>query len=1208
MFMLQMGILMQTISQSISRFEYFFDTDPGVGNGTFYMPVAADSVTVNFTLDITGVPAGVHKVGLRSMNTNQVWSHTDFRSLFIFAIPAPTNTSITSFEYFIDTDPGVGNGTSVPVSSADSVTENFTVDITGVPVGYHKLGVRSLNSSGEWSHTSFHSLFINPTPDNNNQEIVAGEFYFGNTDPGIGNAAVIPVSNPADSITVLRDSILNNLPLGQYRINVRFKDARGKWSHQESRVFTVCSGYGAQSEFIYQVEGNRVFFTNNSLYQDTVSWKFGDNTVDTVFNPVKTYTNAGVYNVQLITGNSCGIDTLSQSVEIRGLQRVNANRAGNAGVSTLIFEGFGFTGATQVKLVSGAQVFNPVSKVWLSSTRIRAYFNTTGITPGIYRAVATLGSAFDTLSNALTIENDIPVELTLDIPYGRALARPGAMKISGVISNKGSHDAVMVPYVVVANVLPGISTANLNPVVESGQVPILNEGVFQQTYQYIANNDVPSEVMFYNDLDSARKRQIVAYYKTRVPGHASVQDRIRFPHNAANAYSYQTGAMVLGPLLDSYALLDSVHTDYEACYSAFLKRAVEKQLNITVSESGWNNCFVPAFDTLMRTLVNIAKNTTYENYAVPMQAGFSALLAQMAACGGSGLPAGLGGIQFKRIIQEVMNNWVYLEDTDSLDNDCIDTTIKVFTRMMKDTTGGVYHRIAEGVCNDQCTGAQVFPEMCDQCLPLILAGKVGKKFKVKGRGWAANSAVAGCQEWCETTSVDPNAKYGPGNNFDRKYINHLKDVNYKITFENLATASAPAAFVEIRDTIDKSVFDMSTVRLSAFSWGDSIIVVEPNEQNVSLMKNIKPVHPNFLRIDAVTDTANGIIRWRFWTVDTVTLQLTDDPAEGFLPPNIDGVSGAGYVTFSIAPKSSVTNGTVLRNKATIVFDNNAPILTDEWEYRIDTLQPFSVMNTLPPVSYSTSLNVDWSGSDAHAGINLYSIYVSVNDSTYKVWKELTGLTSAVFNGQLGNTYKFFSVALDKAGNYEDPPADPLNNPDAVTTVNAPLPLDLLSFIAQKSSNQTMADLTWITVNEHNVSHFDLERSADGFNFTTIARIPAMNIASGYTYTWQDVSPLQKLNYYRLRLTDIDVSYKFSPVRLVRFAQDDEVVVFPTVASDRVYIQSEKTVSALLYNVNGLLLQSGVVRGTLGINISNYSTGIYFIHIPEAKKTYKILKQ
>ncbi len=1194
-------------SQSITAAEYFIDTDPGAGNGTaITIPVPGDVVNFTATIPTTSINAGFHFACIRVRDVNGMWGQFEKRGFYI-SPPVIDATNITAAEYFFDTDPGSGNATAVSVGAVGSVVSFSAVIPTSLPAGFHFLVIRSKDAEGKWGLFEKRGFYINTTTVDLS-DIVAAE-YFIDADPGVGNGTAITIPSPVSTYTDSLILSLGSLSLGNYRIAIRVKNTAGQWSLMENRPFTVCTTDGSQSEMDYQVEGNKVFFTNNSLYYDTVTWKFGDNTIDTVVHPIKTYAVAGVYNVQLITENSCGIDTLTKAIEIRGLQHVNANRAGNTGISTLMFEGFGFTPTTEVKLILGNQAFNAAAKFFVNNNRIRANFDLTGFAPGVYRAVATIGSAFDTLNNAVTIEQSIAANLTLDISNGRQVIRTGGVKVNGSIINNGSHDAVMVPYVMAGNVLPGVTAVNMNPLVSTLMVSLLNEGVFQETYQYLANNGVPPEVMHANDLDSLRNRQIVAYYKLKVPGHSSTMESIGIPHPPP-AFAFQTSAAVLGPLLDSYAFLDSIHSDYRACYSSFLKHEVEKQLNIMVNDANWNNCFTSAFDTLMRTLANVSQNPVYENYGVPMQASFSALLAAMAGCPGSGVPANLGGIQFKRIIQGMMNNWIYLEDIDSLDADCIDTTKQIFSRMMNSNSGNTTaraSRIAAGNCSD-CPGAQIFPEMCDQCLPFIQAGKIGGKLKVKGHAWGANSAVVGCQEWCENTSKDPNVKYGPGNNGDRKYINHRKDVVYKIDFENLASATAPAAYVEIKDTIDKTVFDIASLKLGIFSWGDSLIVSEPNKQNVSILKNIKPTHPNFLRIDATTDTAAGVITWKFWTVDTVTLQLTTSVTEGFLPPNTDGISGAGFVTYSIAPISTVTNGTMLKNKASIVFDENPPIITNEWEYRIDTLQPSSFVTSLPSIINAPSFIVLWSGTDGHSGVDRYSIYVSVNDSAYKIWKSLTELMSDIFPGQLGNTYKFFSIALDKAGNYEDPPGNAINNPDAFITVTDALPLNLISFNATKSNDNKKVNLQWVTTNEINVSHFELQRSDNGINYSPLARIQARNDPSGGTYTWQDVSPLFKINYYRLRMIDIDSSFKFSGVRIVRFTGKDNIAVFPTVTNDLVFVQSDKEVQFELFNINGVRLLSRNVKDNISIDLSPYPTGVYIIRIASENKYYKIVKQ
>ena len=57
--------------------------------------------------------------------------------------------------------------------------------------------------------------------------------------------------------------------------------------------------------------------------------------------------------------------------------------------------------------------------------------------------------------------------------------------------------------------------------------------------------------------------------------------------------------------------------------------------------------------------------------------------------------------------------------------------------------------------------------------------------------------------------------------------------------------------------------------------------------------------------------------------------LPTDPLAGFLPPNDETGRGEGHVSFTIRPRADVQAGTVVTNIASIVFDTNEPILTNQ---------------------------------------------------------------------------------------------------------------------------------------------------------------------------------------------------------------------------------------------------------------------------------------
>ena len=60
------------------------------------------------------------------------------------------------------------------------------------------------------------------------------------------------------------------------------------------------------------------------------------------------------------------------------------------------------------------------------------------------------------------------------------------------------------------------------------------------------------------------------------------------------------------------------------------------------------------------------------------------------------------------------------------------------------------------------------------------------------------------------------------------------------------------------------------------------------------------------------------------------------------------------------------------------------------------------------------------------------MFVSVDGGAYSPWLTNTIQTQATFQGQMGHTYAFYSLATDSAGNTQAVPS----TPDAQTTVLA----------------------------------------------------------------------------------------------------------------------------------------------------------------------------
>ncbi len=137
----------------------------------------------------------------------------------------------------------------------------------------------------------------------------------------------------------------------------------------------------------------------------------------------------------------------------------------------------------------------------------------------------------------------------------------------------------------------------------------------------------------------------------------------------------------------------------------------------------------------------------------------------------------------------------------------------------------------------------------------------------------------------------------------------------------------------------------------------------------------------------------------------------------------------------MAQKANLATGTQITSVASVVFDDNNTITTDQVDdedpskgtdpskralVTIDAGTPTSSVTALPVTSPTTSFFVSWSGTDdaGGSGIGSYDIYVSDNGGPFTRWLAGTTATSAAYVGAPGHTYSFFSVATDNVGNME----------------------------------------------------------------------------------------------------------------------------------------------------------------------------------------------
>ena len=136
---------------TIAAAEYFFNTDPGVGNGTA-LSVDANSgqLTQIFSIPTTSLPEGFHSFYLRTQDNANNWSLYDRQIIYIKDFDF-TPDEVSSAEYFIDSDPGVGNGTSIVFGTPSQSSQILNINSSGLAEGDHLFYVRVQDTNGDWS-------------------------------------------------------------------------------------------------------------------------------------------------------------------------------------------------------------------------------------------------------------------------------------------------------------------------------------------------------------------------------------------------------------------------------------------------------------------------------------------------------------------------------------------------------------------------------------------------------------------------------------------------------------------------------------------------------------------------------------------------------------------------------------------------------------------------------------------------------------------------------------------------------------------------------------------------------------------------------------------------------------------------------------------------------------------------------------------------
>ena len=202
------------------------------------------------------------------------------------------------------------------------------------------------------------------------------------------------------------------------------------------------------------------------------------------------------------------------------------------------------------------------------------------------------------------------------------------------------------------------------------------------------------------------------------------------------------------------------------------------------------------------------------------------------------------------------------------------------------------------------------------------------------------------------------------------------------------------------------------------------------------------------------------------------------------------------------------------------------------------------------------------------------------------WINLAGIATSIPSGSIRSAINFTTF-----------------NDFVLADNTSVLPINIVSF--KGSLNNGIVKLQWITGNEINVDHYNIEKSVNGIDWGTAGTMQSASAPQlQNTYTANDNNPYNGTNYYRLKIVDKNLAYTFSNViSILNYGVVvPKILMLPNVISNKqstllingIVFNANETVVVNIYNSNGSLLQKRAynAQNQVPLILNTLPPGIY----------------
>jgi hypothetical protein len=313
------------------------------------------------------------------------------------------------------------------------------------------------------------------------------------------------------------------------------------------------------------------------------------------------------------------------------------------------------------------------------------------------------------------------------------------------------------------------------------------------------------------------------------------------------------------------------------------------------------------------------------------------------------------------------------------------------------------------------------------------------------------------------------------------------------------------------------------------------------------------------------------------------------------------VKKIGNTDFIFPVGNATRERTIVLKNLSVSSEFNAKYLANtpnsyQYQYPVSDVNEVEYWSVVKVSGGSATVTLNWDNSKVHfPNWIVPDILVAGYDGS--AWINMGGAGSG--SGTASTTGSVSSGSVSTFGLF------------ALASQSYVLPLTLVKFTAERK--QGFSYLQWATENETDIDHFEIQKSNDSTNYSTVGTLRGRNNSRHEEYVFEDRQPLSSIVYYRLKTIAANGRFSYSKIIVLTdkpLPSPAFVVLNPVRQVVTILNKAgrEGHFNYRLFNTAGQLILNGKMKimanGSVDLAVPNGAPGSYFLDLSDGSIMFR----